>query len=227
MRYLLVFLFGTFALFCVGCATNGFMQDMMQTNRGTLVVTAGITVTEVKKRSTFDIGEGVRGLPGGSKHRGFNGSARFDWQLPGTSLTFKDCSYYSLLTGYGDDEHIVDIQIITAQKYLTWEEIKAEMYDIEKRLLADGWKPVRYRDGTTATEYLKQQLEKPHLSKLESGFGGSTYGKGDVFITLLGKRPPIEEGENPYVSDKFTHYALVETRSKREQSNGDIGSLPE
>ncbi len=48
-----------------------------------------------------------------------------------------------------------------------------------------------------------------------------------MFITLLGKRPPIEEGENPYASEKFTHYIQAETRAKRQKSLGDIGVLPE
>jgi len=217
-------LFIGLTLFCVGCEAIGFMQDTVDINRGTLVVTAGTNVAEMKKRSTFDLGAG-------SKHRAtdtrvFTKSARFDWQLPGTNLTFKDCSNYFLTTDK-KGETIEDIQVITAQKYLMWDEVKVEMYEIEKRLLADGWKSVRYRDGTTTSEYLKQQLEKPKLSNLEDTFGGATYGKGKVFITLLGKRPPIEEGEDPYKSDKFTHYVHVETRANRQTSLGDIGVLPE
>ncbi len=198
----------------------------MEMNRGTLVVTPGMTVSEIKKRSTFDLGEGSRGLPGGSKHRSFLGSARFDWQLPGTNLTFKDCNHYSLLTGYGDDEQIIDIQIGTSQKYLTWDELKAEMYEIEKRLLADGWRPVRNLDGSTASAVLRRELEKPTLSTDEDTVGGATYGKGDAALVLLGKRPPIEKGENPLASDKFTHYVHLHTRAAWEQGYADGRILP-
>ncbi len=200
------------------------MQNTADINRGTLVVTAGTSVDELRRETTFDLGKG-------SKHRAeetrtFANAARFDWQLPGTNLTFKDCSNYFLTTDE-TGKTIEDIQIITAQKYYTWDELKAEMYEIEKRLLADGWKSVRYRDGSTAKELLRQELEKPALDKYKDTVGGSTYGKGDVFITLLGKRPPIEEGENPYKSEQFTHYIHAETRAKRQKSLGDFGVMPE
>ncbi len=200
------------------------MQDTVDINRGTLVVTAGTSISEMKKRSTFDVGEGSRGLPGGSKHRSFLGAARFDWQLPGTNLTFKDCSHYSLLTGYGDDEHIIDIQIITAQKYYTWEELKAELIDIEQRLLADGWKPYISPEGKSEPQRLKQELAKPPLRAEKAdgefsveGFGGYTYFKDNVVFMLSAKRPYINKDENPLAGKEFTHFVNLKTRAKWDE----------
>jgi hypothetical protein len=205
---------------CAGCSTIGFMQDMMEISRGTLVVTAGTDIAEMKKRTTFDLGAGTKWRA--EKTLTFANSARFDWQLPGTNLTFKDCSNYFLTTDK-KGETIEDIQIITAQKYLIWDELKAEMYEIEKRLLADGWMPVRFPDGSTARDYLRKQLEKPDLSAINDSVGGATYGKADAVLILFGKRPPTEEGENPYKSDKFTHFVRMETRAKWEDDYKDSG----
>lgn len=45
---------GILVLLCAGCGAVEFMQNAVDINRGTLVVTPGMTVSEVKKRSTFD-----------------------------------------------------------------------------------------------------------------------------------------------------------------------------
>lgn len=209
---------------CAGCGAVDFMQNMTEMNRGTLVVTVGTSIAEMKKRSTFDLGEGSRGLPGGSKHRSFLGSARFDWQLPGTNLTFKDCNHYSLLTGYGDDEQIIDIQIGTAQKFLMWDELKTELIDIEQRLLADGWKPYISPGGKSESQRLKQELAKPPLRAQTADevfsvdeFGGYTYFKGNVVFMLSAKRPPISRGENPLAGKEFTHFVNLKTRAKWDE----------
>lgn len=70
---------------------------------------------------------------------------------------------------------------------------------------------------------MRKQLEKPSLSPDEDSVGGATYGKGDAVLILFGKRPPIEKGENPYASEKFTHFVRMETRAKWEESYKDSG----
>ncbi len=197
------------------------MQNTADINRGTLVVTAGTSIEEMKKRSTFDVGKETKWRA--EKTLTFANAARFDWQLPGTNLTFKDCSNYFLTTDE-TGKTIEEIQIITAQKYLMWDELKTEMYEIEKRLLADGWKPYISPGGKSETQRLKQELAKPPLraATTDGGFsvnefGGYTYFKGDVVLMLSAKRPEINQGENPLSSAEFTHFVNVKTRAKWDE----------
>jgi hypothetical protein len=197
-----------------------------------LVANVGMTVDEVRKRSTLDIGKGEysdKGLDGSKENalrdRKFVGVTEFDWEMAGTNLRFPGCKYYWLQTGQDDDQHLTFIHITTAHNQLSWPQLKTELSDIQQRLHADGWKPVQYKEGQTADEVLKEMLEKPKLNTFENDLGGVTYGKGEVALSLLAKRLSMPaEGADPLAANDFIHWIELQPRQVWEQNNlrGDV-----
>ena len=214
-----------------GCLPTVTMSRERMRNQGILVANIGMTYQEVQKRSTYGIGEGSyfdKGLDGTAefapRHRLFaRDNVKVDWEVAGTGLRFTDCGYYWLQTDDNDDPHIVSISVGTAKKLMTWEEFKADVLDVQRRLHADGWKPVRYSTGRTADEVLHEMLEKPKIE--QSQMGAVTYGKGDVALSLyLIKQSSPTASQDPLAAADFIHRVELEPRSAWEAADisGDI-----
>lgn len=195
-----------------GCLHTAYVSDKlnqtMAQNSGTLVAAPGTKLAELRRGSTLDIGAGVDRRSPISKRRTFQQSKRFDWQLPNSNLLFKDCNSYSIYTDEETGETVVDMQIGTAQKYLTWAEVKAEMYDIEQRLLDDGWQATVWR-GESSSDRMRKKLENPDFTQSSDSMGDAGYKKGDVSFTFAAKRARGENKPNIAKGENFTHYVLI------------------
>ena len=163
------------------------VKQMTAGNEGVLVAAPGTKLADLRHNSTLSIGQGSGSLSKESKHRLFLGSKRFDWQLPDSNLLFKNCNSYAISTDDETGETITDMQVGTAERYFTWAEVKEQMYDLERRLLADGWKPV-VRDGESSSDRMHKKLENPDFNQMDDSMRDAGYEKGDVGFTSAAKR---------------------------------------
>ena len=200
-----------------GCLHTAYVSDKinqtMTTNSGVLTAAPGTPMAEVKRQSGLQIGEGVGAMGNVSRKRTFSQSKRFDWQLPNSNLLFKNCNSYSIHLDEETGATVTRMQIGTAQRYYTWAEVKAEMLDIEQRLLADGWKPERNKLGRSSSDKLREELEKPDFNQFDDDIAAASYGKGDIAISFYGKlarnkgKAEVAEGQN------FSHYMIADLES--------------
>ena len=205
-----------------GCIYVAYLSDkvnqMTAGNEGTLVAAPGTTLSELRRDSTFDIGKDTGNLSKESKHKFFIGSKRFDWQLPDSKLLFKNCSSYAIETDEETGETVTLLQIGTAERYFTWAEVKAQMYDLERRLLADGWHSITQL-GETSSEQLRRKLENPKFNEFGNAgdVGGATYSKGNVSFTIIAKLARNENKPNFVEGDNFLHYVIIDYARDNEK----------
>lgn len=122
------------ALFVCGLSCMGLKSQ------GVLVADIGMTIDEVKARSTLRLKE-PRVMGDGSR-MGVEDRV-FDFRIGDTAVQFPRSRYYWLETGKGDP-HIVVLNIgITPQK-MPKLELDAFQHRIQAELLADGWMPGHY-----------------------------------------------------------------------------------
>src|SRR5437870_705612 len=125
--------------------------------KGKLIANIGMTLDEARRQSSVKLEEGY--------------SAQvFDFELAGSPMiAFKDCQYYLLRTGEGDQK-LAEINIGIAPRKVTWSELGKAMREVEQRLIDDGWKPARYKEGVTTQESLNKMLSgEPPVDYLNVG----------------------------------------------------------
>ena len=194
------------------------VKQMTATNEGTLVAAPGMPIAEVKRQSSLNIGEGASARNSPNKKHTFGNSKRFDWQLPDSSLLFKNCNSYWLETDQETGEKVTLAQIGTAERYFTWAEVKEQMYDLERRLLADGWHSITQL-GETSSEQLRRKLENPKFNEFGNAgrIGGATYRKGNVDFTIIAKLARNEDKPNFVEGDNFLHYVIIDYARDNEK----------
>ena len=194
------------------------VNQMTAGNEGTLVAAPGTPIAEVKRQSSLNIGDGVGALGNVNRKRTFSQSKRFDWQLPDSNLLFRNCNSYSIHTDEETGETVTRMQVGTAERYFTWAEVKAQMYDLEQRLLNDGWQQ-DYWQGQSSSERLRQKLENPKFNEFGNAgrIGGATYRKGNVDFTIIAKLARNEDKPNFVEGDNFLHYVIVDYARDNEK----------
>jgi hypothetical protein len=200
----------------------------MAQSQGKLLASTGMTLDEVRQKSTLKLGEGYySGVDAG----GYSGprdttisssEVLFDFELAGSpKLQFKNCKYYQLRTGTDDDPKLIEINIGIAEQKMRWAELVKSMQQIEQLLIDEGWKPARYKDGTTASESLNKILKADAPAQLNAGF---TWSKGDVALTLSAKRMrKAEKDEDTAAKVDFINFLKLETRAAWERSSNPFG----
>lgn len=231
-----VFLTGIALLFCLsGCAPTGKGQKMTTTGVPTLNADIGMTIDEVRRGSTADLGKGVYygKTEFDPKYYSFSATETFDWEAPTSNLRFAGCKYYWLQTGEQDDPHIVFMHITTAQKELTYKELAAEMLDMQTRLLKDGWQPARDAKGTTSDRAMRDSLQKTLQSPsgeavdANSLGAGATFVRNGVVLALLGTQLDTEtRAGDPRDRENFYHWVELRPRRVWEQENSSGETLP-
>ncbi len=206
-------------------------------NNPKLVATAGMTFQDVKKQSTLDIGEGVYDNSDryATRERSFAGDTVFDWQMPGSHLTFKGCRYYSMQTGGKDDPHLAHVWVTVAPDSLTWGQLRQHLKVLRQELHGDGWKPDQSKDFetgrvTSADQTIADMVDKPDKADWDGAGGGmgASYAKADVVLSVSANRlTPPHEGDDPLSGQEFIYWIELETREHWEHYNKDSGvTLP-
>jgi hypothetical protein len=124
-------------------------------NQGTLVAGIGMPLDEVRRRSTFELGDAKPSLEW-ARHsrgpRGILGGVLFDFELMGTGMGFCRCRFFSVtLQEASGVERVDGIVLIASKDSLTWRGIKDVLHDTQGRLKAAGWTADSSPTGTAET----------------------------------------------------------------------------
>ena len=228
-RALPIFWFVAAGLFAGSAGAIGDAET--KTGLPRLVAITGMTYEEVIAQSSLRIGDGTydRTGPYATRERSFQAEAVFDWALPGGQLVFSGCRYYSMQTAYRDDPHLVHIWVTTAPRKLTWSELKGQMYEIDRKLLADGWHPAIYGKEGSASDLLTRMLKQPTWARTDHGatsIGSVTYGKGDIALSLSARRlQPALLAEDPLAGTEFIHWIELDRRAEWNKTYDFDGSI--
>jgi len=125
-------------------------------NQGTLVAGMGMPLEEVRRRSTFELGDAKPSLEW-ARHsggpRGILGGVFFDFELMGTGMGFRGCRFFNVtLREASRVETVERIVLIASKDSVSWKGIKGVLHDTQGRLKAAGWTPDSSTTGTAEAE---------------------------------------------------------------------------
>jgi hypothetical protein len=126
-----------------GPAAGAWLETaMIGRSRGVLVANAGMTVDEVRRRSTLAVAE--------AKGESLTGSSRliaevvFDLQIGDTGTRLEGCRYYFVVTRPRGDLHVESMNVGVSPRARTRAELDEAMRGTRERLRADGWAMGRF-----------------------------------------------------------------------------------
>src|SRR5262249_13294450 len=111
-------------------------------SRGVLVANVGLTVDEIRRRSTLPVGEAKPETLTGSAH--LIAEVVFDLEIADTGTRFERCRYYFVETRPRGDLHVESMNVGVSPRAWTRAELDTEMARTQERLRADGWAMGRY-----------------------------------------------------------------------------------
>ena len=213
---------GLFALCAAGLALavpaaigDGFFGDdakrwlarvMRGGSTGVLVANVGMTLDDVRRRSTVKIPDGIRS-PDGT--RTLIGETVFDFEIADTGMRFPEARYFFMTTRRGDDLRIESMNIGVSPEALervAFDELRRRT---QERFRADGWASGRFVYRTEAQRAL-------HGGLTSSG-EGSYWLKGAALVAFEPKRVDDEQrGEDPRTAGRWI---LALSISDRETSS--------
>jgi len=202
--------YGVWALFAAGLAIAApvMLHDLLGVqfqlpvgaSEGVLVANIGMTLDEVRQRSSIPILEGtVSGLTG---DRTVIGSPVFDFAVAGSAIRFERCRYYWIQTGEHGDPHVESINVGVSTNKLTRAELVAANQRVQQQLENDGWQAGQY------------DFKTPEQQALHGGMTSSGHGyfwrKGETLLQLVGKRMDDETpGEDPESAGEWIQYVQL------------------
>jgi len=178
--------FGIWALFATGLAIAapamlrelGGLRAPVGASEGVLVARIGMTIDEVRQRSSLPLPDAVHATLTGTDT--LVGSPVFDFEVADSAIRFAQCRYYFLVTRADDDPRIGAISIGVSPETMTRAELVAAHARVQAQLDADGWRRGRY-------EYTTPEQQALHGGMTSSG-DGYFWLKGDTLLQLQGKR---------------------------------------
>jgi len=169
-------------------------------SRGVLVADIGMTVDEVKQRSTLKLKE-PRVMGDGSR-LGVE-EAVFDYHIGNSAVHFPQSRYYWLRTGKGDP-HITELNIGISPRKVPLPELQAFQRRVQEQLLTDGWMPGHYIAKSEETIQLWG-------GKRTSG-DGRYWTKGNTLLIFETNRMDEEKRDEPPGSGEFILYLDLRPR---------------
>jgi hypothetical protein len=161
---------------------------------GVLVANVGMTLDEVRQRSSIPVLEGTLSELTGD--RTVIGSPVFDFEIAGSPIRFARCRYYWMQTGGHGDPHIESINIGVSTQKLTRAELVEAHRSAQTQLVQDGWEAGHYNYKTPEQQAL-------HGGITSSG-RGYFWRKGGTLLRLVGKRMDDEApGEDPETAGEW------------------------
>jgi hypothetical protein len=161
-------------------------------SEGTLVANMGMTLEEVKGRSTLKLAPSVH-YPTGEEMTA--GGARFDFEVAGTKIRFEGCRYYWLMTHQHGDLKLETVNIGASPDKLSVDKLAAAYDRVAHQLREDGWLQGHLHMETPA------QFVPPKKRPWGNLF---VWAKGDTVMMLRDKRmddekPGEEESAGEYI----------------------------
>ena len=173
--------------------------------RGVLVANVGMTVDEVRRRSTLPVPDArAEGLTGSTN---LIAEVAFDFEIADTGTRFERCRYYFISTRPRGDQHVTSMNVGVSPRAWTRAELEQEMTRTQERLRADGWASGRY-------VYRKPEDIALHGGKTSAG-EGYYWLKGEALIHLEPKRVDDEQrGEDPHTAGKWMLAVSISERTR-------------
>jgi hypothetical protein len=195
-----------------GPAAGAWLETLLAgRSRGVLVANVGMTVEEIRRRSTLPVGE-----PHGES---LTGSSRliaevvFDLQIGDTGTRFEGCRYYFVVTRPRGDLHVESMNVGVSPRARTRAELDEELTRVRERLTADGW---------AAGRYVYRKPEQIALLGGKTSAGEGFYWlKGEAIMHLEPKRVDDEQrGEDPRTAGRWMLAVHISERTKSSSSEG-------
>jgi hypothetical protein len=173
-------------------------------SEGVLVARIGMTVDEMRRRSTLVLAESVGSALTGSTT--VAGSGVFDFEVADTGTRFPRCRYYFIVTGNHGDPKIESMSIGISTEKVPRAELVAANRRVQDQLARDGWRTGRFVYATEALQHL-------HGGATESP-RGFYWVKGDTLLRLESRRMDDEQpGEDPETAGEWIQFVELESPS--------------
>jgi len=178
-----------------GPAATAWMEGALTgKSRGVLVANVGMTIDEIRQRSTLPVAEASR--------ESLTGSARliaevvFDLQIGDTGTRFEGCRYYFVVTRPRGSVHVESMNVGVSPRAHARAEHDDEMRRTRERLTADGWAMGRF-------VYRRPEAQALH-GGAKTGGEGFYWLKGEALLHLEPKRVDEEQrGEDPKTAGRW------------------------
>jgi hypothetical protein len=118
-------------------AARSFRALLRGGSQGILAAKPGMTPEEIAQQSTLTLNQLKN--PSGPNPVPIVADVVFDFQIPGSAITFKGCRYYFMSFFSDDPTRIEGMSIGTSPDKMSLAELEAADADLRARLKADGW----------------------------------------------------------------------------------------
>jgi hypothetical protein len=173
-------------------------------SEGTLVANMGMTLEEVKGRSTLKLAPSVR-YPTGEEMTA--GGARFDFEVAGTKIRFEGCKYYWLMTHQAGDSKLETVNVGASPDKLNVDKLAAAYSRVAQQLREDGWVQAHLHAEPPA------QFVPPKKRPWGNLF---VWAKGDTLMMLRDKRMDDEKPAEDESAGEYIMY--VELHPRHDES---------
>ena len=176
-----LFLLAGLAIAVPAAIQDGFFGPLppaaLSPAEGTLVVEPGMSVDDMKRRSTLKIK--------GSADSVFASGGVFDFKIGDGGVTLANCRYYFITTTSKDRTHIDMMSIGTSQRKVSRTELEAQHAALRARLAEAGW--------LAGHEVYRDEQDRILHGRRTRGEPGAVWLKGDTVLHILEKR--MDEGK--------------------------------
>lgn len=177
-------------------AAKSFRALFRGGSKGVLVAQPNMTPEEISQQSTLVLNQLKN--PSGPGVPIADGVV-FDFQIPGSAITFKGCRYYFMSFFSDDPTHIEGMSIGTSPDKMSIAEIDAADADLRAQLKADGW--------LTGHEVYKTEEDQQLHGGKTRGPDGYLWLKGNTVLHILRRRmdDPVP-GEDAATAGEWIQY---------------------
>ena len=174
-------------------------------SQGLLVADIGMTIDEVKQRSTLKMVD-PRVMGDGSR-MGVE-QVVFDYQIGNSAVRFQQSRYYWLETRKGDP-HISVLNIGITPRKMPKPELEAFQHRLQGELLADGWMPGHHVADS-------EETVRMWGGKRTSG-DGRYWARGNTLLSFETSRMDEEKAGEPRGSGEFVVYIHLTPKSREHE----------
>lgn len=167
--------------------------------QGTMVAAPGMTVAEMRSRSSLKVDSAV-GLPV------YSGGAIFNFHIAGTGIEFPRCRYYYITTFLKNPSLIESISVGTAQAKMTRAQLAQANAKMRARLEADSW--------VTGHEVYRDAEDQQLHGGATRGPEGTLWLKGVIIVHIEERRlDDSRSGEDPATAGDWIQFVDLWTRT--------------
>ncbi len=171
---------------------------------GVLVANVGLTLDDVRRRSTVTVPDGIHSPLTGT--RTVIVDKPFDFEIADTGMRFPGSRYFFLVTRARDDPRLESMNIGVSPESLPRPAFDEFRRRAQEQFKADGWASGRF-------VYRTAEQQRLHGGMTSSG-EGSFWLKGDALVAFEAKRVDEEQrGDDPRTAGKWILALMISDRA--------------